>query len=69
MTVVVLVLRTLQPPTFIVRQLCCNAKLVRSPHPECREVTRGHDEALVILTCYNGIAFDDRYVNAMGFMS
>ncbi|BAT78546.1 hypothetical protein VIGAN_02123600 [Vigna angularis var. angularis] len=47
----------------------CNAKLVSSPHPECREVTPGRDEALVILTRYNGIASDDRYANAMGFMS
>ena len=47
----------------------CSAKLVSSPHPQCKEVTPGRDEAVVILTRYNGIASDDRFANAMGFMS
>lgn len=47
----------------------CNAKLVRSPHPQCKEPTPGRDQALVILTGYNGIASNDRFANAMGFMS
>ncbi|KAK7353101.1 hypothetical protein VNO80_18537 [Phaseolus coccineus] len=47
----------------------CSAKILSSPHPECTVVTPGRDEALVILTSYNGIASNDRYANAMGFMS
>ncbi|ESW08219.1 hypothetical protein PHAVU_009G028900 [Phaseolus vulgaris] len=47
----------------------CSVKILSSPHPECTVVTPGRDEALVILTRYNGIASDDRYANAMGFMS
>nr|AFK37732.1 unknown [Lotus japonicus] len=47
----------------------CDAKLISSPHPTCKEATPGRDQARVILTRYNGIASDDRFANAMGFMS
>ncbi|XP_027338681.1 protein DOWNSTREAM OF FLC-like [Abrus precatorius] len=47
----------------------CDAKLVDSHHSQCTEATPGRDQARVILTRYNGIASDDRFVNAMGFMS
>ncbi|KAL2339878.1 hypothetical protein Fmac_007818 [Flemingia macrophylla] len=47
----------------------CNAKLLSSPHPRCKHATPGRDEALVILTRNNGIASDNRFANAMGFMS
>ena len=47
----------------------CDAKLVSSPHPQCKEFTPGRDQARVILTRHNGIASDDRFANAMGFMT
>ncbi|XP_023001897.1 pollen-specific protein C13-like [Cucurbita maxima] len=45
----------------------CDALLISSPEKECSAVSEGRDRARVILTRYNGIASNDRYVNAMGF--
>ncbi|KAA0064823.1 protein DOWNSTREAM OF FLC [Cucumis melo var. makuwa] len=45
----------------------CDAVLVSSPQEKCSSVAEGRDRARVILTRYNGIASNDRYVNAMGF--
>lgn len=47
----------------------CDAKLVSSPQHDCKEATPGRDQARVILTGYNGIASNDRFANAMGFMA
>lgn len=46
----------------------CNAKLVSSPHPDCKEATPGRDEARVVLTRNNGIVSDDRFANSIGYM-
>ncbi|KAE8652934.1 protein DOWNSTREAM OF FLC [Cucumis sativus] len=45
----------------------CDAVLVSSPQEKCSSVSEGRDRARVILTRYNGIASNERYVNAMGF--
>ena len=45
----------------------CDASLISSPEKECSAVSEGRDRARVILTRFNGIASNDRYVNAMGF--
>ncbi|OIV96708.1 hypothetical protein TanjilG_09250 [Lupinus angustifolius] len=47
----------------------CNAKLVNSNHPTCNEAAPGRDAARVILTGYNGIASNNRFANAMGYMT
>lgn len=47
----------------------CDAKLVSSPQHDCKEATPGRDQARVILTGYNGIASNDRFANAIGFMT
>lgn len=47
----------------------CDVKLVSSHQHFCREATPGRDQARVILTRFNGIASNDRYANAMGFMA
>ncbi|XP_061345955.1 protein DOWNSTREAM OF FLC-like [Gastrolobium bilobum] len=47
----------------------CDAKLISSPHHDCKEATPGRDQARVVLTGYNGIASDVRFANAMGFMT
>ncbi|KAF7829915.1 protein DOWNSTREAM OF FLC-like [Senna tora] len=46
----------------------CNAKLVSSPQIGCDKAAPGREEARVILTRNNGIASDDRYANALGYM-
>ncbi|XP_004299638.1 PREDICTED: pollen allergen Phl p 11-like [Fragaria vesca subsp. vesca] len=46
----------------------CDAILVSSPQKSCSEATPGRDRARVILTGYNGIASNNRFANAMGFM-
>ncbi|WVY92139.1 hypothetical protein V8G54_037653 [Vigna mungo] len=46
----------------------CDASLVTSPLPDCREPTPGRDHSRVILNRYNGIATKDRFVNNLGFM-
>ncbi|XP_028771898.1 pollen-specific protein C13-like [Neltuma alba] len=46
----------------------CDAKVVSSPQSDCNEAAPGRDQARVILTRNNGIASDDRAVNAVGFM-
>ncbi|XP_030541522.1 pollen-specific protein C13 [Rhodamnia argentea] len=46
----------------------CDAMLLSSPQPNCMKPAAGRDRARVILTRYNGIASDDRYVNNMGFV-
>lgn len=45
----------------------CDAVLVSSPQKGCSSISEGRDRARVILTRYNGIASNDRFVNAMGF--
>ncbi len=47
----------------------CDAKLVSSSQDDCKEATPGRDQARVILTGYNGIASNDRFTNAIGFMT
>ena len=46
----------------------CECTLVSSPDPECAEPNIGRDRATVILTRNNGMRYDARYANAMGFM-
>ena len=46
----------------------CDAVLVSSPQNDCASVDPGRERARVILTRYNGIVSDDRFVNSMGFM-
>lgn len=46
----------------------CDASLVTSSLPDCREPTPGRDHSRVILNRYNGIATKDRFVNNLGFM-
>lgn len=46
----------------------CDAMLVSSPQSDCKSPSAGRDRARVILTRYNGIASDNRFANAMGFM-
>ncbi|KAJ8762689.1 hypothetical protein K2173_011169 [Erythroxylum novogranatense] len=46
----------------------CDVLLVSSPLEGCSKPSLGRDRARVILTRQNGIASDDRYANAMGFM-
>ncbi|XP_051140189.1 pollen allergen Che a 1-like [Andrographis paniculata] len=45
----------------------CDAALVKSSNPECRNPNPGRDKARVILTSNNGMTSNTRYVNAMGF--
>ena len=47
----------------------CDAKLLSSPHSKCNVPTPGRDQARVILTGNNGIASNDRFANAMGYMT
>uniref|UniRef100_A0A7N0UPE0 Uncharacterized protein n=1 Tax=Kalanchoe fedtschenkoi TaxID=63787 RepID=A0A7N0UPE0_KALFE len=47
----------------------CEAVLIGSPAPDCASAAPGHDRARVILTRYNGMASDDRFVNSLGFMA
>ncbi|KVH87584.1 protein DOWNSTREAM OF FLC-like [Cynara cardunculus var. scolymus] len=46
----------------------CECTLVSSPDPECAEPNIGRDRATVILTRNNGMRYDARYANSMGFM-
>ncbi|KAJ7959046.1 Pollen-specific protein [Quillaja saponaria] len=46
----------------------CDCKLLSSPDTNCKTAAPGRDQARVILTRYNGIASNNRYANAMGFM-
>ncbi|RDY12710.1 Protein DOWNSTREAM OF FLC, partial [Mucuna pruriens] len=46
----------------------CEARLVTSPLPDCKEPTPGRDHSRVILNRFNGIATNDRFVNNLGFM-
>lgn len=46
----------------------CDAMLVSSPQHDCATVSPGRERTRVILTRYNGIASDNRFANAMGFM-
>ncbi|TKY56240.1 DOWNSTREAM OF FLC [Spatholobus suberectus] len=46
----------------------CDARLVTSPLPDCKEPTPGRDHSRVILNRFNGIATNDRFVNSLGFM-
>nr|GEV70793.1 protein downstream of FLC-like [Tanacetum cinerariifolium] len=46
----------------------CECALVSSPDPECGEPNRGRDRATVILTRNNGMPYDFRFANAMGFL-
>ncbi|KAI4321396.1 hypothetical protein MLD38_034780 [Melastoma candidum] len=46
----------------------CDALLVSSPDRACSTPAAGRDRARVILTRNNGMASDNRYANAMGFM-
>ncbi|KAG2700969.1 hypothetical protein I3760_06G021000, partial [Carya illinoinensis] len=45
----------------------CDAMLVSSPQHGCATASPGRDRARVILTGYNGMASNNRFVNAMGF--
>ncbi|KAG2709271.1 hypothetical protein I3760_05G230600 [Carya illinoinensis] len=46
----------------------CDAMLVSSSQHDCATASPGRERARVILTGYNGIASNNRFVNAMGFM-
>lgn len=46
----------------------CDALLVSSSQHDCATVSPGRERARVILTGYNGIASNNRFVNAMGFI-
>ncbi|KAJ8771631.1 hypothetical protein K2173_026808 [Erythroxylum novogranatense] len=46
----------------------CDVLLVSSPRADCSTPSLGRDRARVVLTRSNGIASDDRFANAMGFM-
>ncbi|KAI8014076.1 Pollen-specific protein C13 [Camellia lanceoleosa] len=46
----------------------CDAMLVSSPQRDCATADPGRDRARVILTRNNGIASNNRFANAMGFM-
>ncbi|KAL2317718.1 hypothetical protein Fmac_031594 [Flemingia macrophylla] len=46
----------------------CDARLVTSPLPDCKEPAPGRDHSRVILNRFNGIATKDRFVNNLGFM-
>ncbi|KAE8077348.1 hypothetical protein FH972_015920 [Carpinus fangiana] len=46
----------------------CDAMLVSSPQHDCAAMSPGREQTRVILTRYNGIASDNRFANAMGFM-
>ncbi|KAJ7965678.1 Pollen-specific protein [Quillaja saponaria] len=46
----------------------CDCMLVSSPELGCNTAAPGRDKARVTLTSYNGVASEDRYANAMGFM-
>ncbi|KAK9058553.1 hypothetical protein SSX86_023395 [Deinandra increscens subsp. villosa] len=46
----------------------CECTLVSSQDPECAEPNVGRDRATVILTRNNGMNYNTRYANAMGFL-
>ncbi|PSS17411.1 Protein DOWNSTREAM OF FLC like [Actinidia chinensis var. chinensis] len=46
----------------------CDCNLVSSPQSDCATVDPGRDRARVILTRNNGMASNNRFANAMGFM-
>ncbi|XP_024027646.1 major pollen allergen Lol p 11 [Morus notabilis] len=45
----------------------CDAVVVSSPQQNCAKAAPGRDRARVILTGYNGIASEKRFVNNIGF--
>lgn len=45
----------------------CDAILVSSSQRDCSKASPGRERARVILTRNNGIASDNRFVNALGF--
>lgn len=46
----------------------CDAILVSSPQTDCKTAAPGRDRARAILTGYNGMASNNRFINSMGFM-
>ncbi|XP_038718602.1 protein DOWNSTREAM OF FLC-like [Tripterygium wilfordii] len=46
----------------------CDAMVVHSPQHDCKTPAAGRDRARVVLTRNNGIASDNRFANAMGFV-
>ena len=46
----------------------CEAVLVSSPRPDCKEVKKGRDRARILLTHDSGISSNVRYANSLGFL-